>query len=149
MNASSIVTTLIDIISKNGNLLLDIGPTGNGSIIQVEKDNLLEAGKWIQSHGEAIYNTTYWFITPAEGEYIRFTQTLDAFYIHFLEKPGETVIINSPIPYITGDQIVAVGGNSPGKSVTSNLLANGSLQIQFPADVIAADQWAWVFKIPF
>jgi alpha-L-fucosidase len=103
MNASSIVTTLIDIVSKNGNLILDIGPTGNGSILQVEKDNLLSAGTWIRSHGEAIYNTTYWYVAPGEGDSMRFTQTLDAFYIHILKVPEYTVVINSPVPYVAGD----------------------------------------------
>lgn len=149
MNASSIVITLVDIISKNGNLLLDIGPMGNGSILQIEKDNLLEAGAWIRSHGEAIYNTTYWFFTPGEGDSIRFTQTLDAFYIHLLEEPTRSVIIDSPLPYITGDKIVIVGGNLAGTPVTSKLLTNGSLEIQVSDEVIAADKYAWVFKIPF
>ncbi|TVY14987.1 Tissue alpha-L-fucosidase [Lachnellula arida] len=149
MNASTIVTTLIDVISKNGNLLLDIGPTGNGSILQVEKDNLLEAGVWIQSHGEAIFNTTYWFITPGEEDFIRFTQTLDAFYIHVLEKPSQTIIINSPVPYITGDRIVTVGGTLSGSPIQSKLLANGSLEIEIPENIIAADKYTWIFKIPF
>lgn len=59
MNASTIVTTLVDIVSKNGNFIFDIGPMGNGSILQVEDDKLLDAGTWNQSHGEAIYSTTY------------------------------------------------------------------------------------------
>ncbi|RDW72240.1 alpha-L-fucosidase [Coleophoma crateriformis] len=149
MNASSIVTTLVDIISKNGNLLLDIGPTGNGSIVVAEKENLLEAGIWIRSHGEAIYNTSYWFVTPGEGDSVRFTQTLDAFYIFLLEEPTETIMINSPVPYLAGDQITTIGGSLAGTAVTSKLLANGSLEIKVPKAIIAADKWTWVFKITF
>lgn len=148
MNASTIVTTLIDIISKNGNLLLDIGPTGNGSILQTEKDNLLEAGAWIRSHGEAIYNTTYWYITPGEGP-IRFTQTLDAFYIHIIEEVNESIVIDYPVPFLPGDRIVTVGGHLPGATVESKLLKNGSLELNPSAAIRNADKFAWIFKITF
>jgi alpha-L-fucosidase len=82
MNASTIVTSILDNVSKNGNFLLDVGPQANGTIISVEQDNLHEAGAWIKCHAEAIFNTTYWFITPEEnaaGKELRFTQTLEAF----------------------------------------------------------------------
>jgi alpha-L-fucosidase len=91
MNASTIVTSLIDIISKNGNFLLDIGPQANGSILEVEQRNLREAGTWINDHAEAIFNTTYWFVTPEEGDNVRFTTTMDAFYILVLAKPNATL----------------------------------------------------------
>ena len=61
MNASTIVTSLLDIVSKNGNFLLDVGPQANGTIIEVEQNNLRLAGVWIKDHAEAIFNTTYWF----------------------------------------------------------------------------------------
>jgi hypothetical protein len=47
MNASSITTSLIDIVSKNGNFLLDVGPQANGTIIDVEQTNFREGGVWI------------------------------------------------------------------------------------------------------
>ncbi|RYF46199.1 MAG: alpha-L-fucosidase, partial [Cytophagaceae bacterium] len=82
MNASTIVKSLVDIVSKNGNFLLDVGPMADGTILPVMQDNLREAGMWIRGHGEAVYNTTYWHVTPQEGEYVRFTTSKDAFYIH-------------------------------------------------------------------
>lgn len=149
MNASTIITSLIDIISKNGNLLLDVGPQANGSILQVEQDHLRTAGAWIEAHGEAIFNTTYWFFTPEEGDALRFTQTLDAFYIHCLERPNSTLVVASPVPYLPGDQVVAVGGKRAGSVVPSRLLPTGSLELSLSMDLIAADDVAWVFKIPY
>ena len=102
LNATGIVTSLIDIISKNGNLLLDVGPQANGTIVEIEQANLRAAGVWIKSHAEAIYNTTYWFITPEEGDNIRFTQTMDSFYIHSLVKPNGSIVLSSPVPYLGG-----------------------------------------------
>ncbi|KAK5004022.1 hypothetical protein LTR39_006275, partial [Cryomyces antarcticus] len=80
LEAVDMVNSLIDIVSEDG-ILLDVGPQANGTIIAIEQQNLRQAGVWIRSHGEAIFNTTYWFVTPQEGTEIRFTQTMDAFYI--------------------------------------------------------------------
>lgn len=146
---AQIVTSLIDITSKNGNFLLDIGPQANGTIVDIEQQNLRAAGKWIKSHGEAIFNTTYWFITPEEGDTIRFTQTPDAFYILTLYPPNSTLVLDSPVPYISGDQITVVGGNMSGSVVPSRLLSNGSLELSISDAVVAGDEYSWVFKISF
>lgn len=149
MNASTIVTSLIDVVSKNGNFLLDIGPTANGSIIDIEKKHLLDAGKWIKSHGEAIFNTTYWFVTPEEGEDIRYTTSKDAFYIHSLIKPRGDIVLEHPIPWVQGDEVTIVGGKMAGHVVPSKKLENGNVVLQVNEEVAEADQYAWVFKISY
>lgn len=149
INASSIVTGLIDIVSKNGNLLLDIGPMANGTIVDVEKRHLREAGAWIKDHAEAIFNTTYWFVTPEEGDYIRFTKSDDAFYIHCLAKPNATLAISSPLPLIEGDEVRVVGGKMNGTVVPSRMTENGTMILSVNKQVANADLFAWVFKITY
>jgi alpha-L-fucosidase len=46
---------LVDIVSKGGNYLLNVGPTSEGVISQASQDNLREVGKWLKVNGEAIY----------------------------------------------------------------------------------------------
>jgi alpha-L-fucosidase len=146
---AAIVTSLLDIVSKNGNLLLDIGPTANGTIIEIEQRNLRIAGAWIKEHAEAVFNTTYWFVTPEEGQAVRFTQNANAFYIATLYPPNGTLVLDSPVPYVEGDAVEVVGGNMSGAVVPSRLLGNGSLEITVSEEVREADRFAWVFKIGF
>jgi alpha-L-fucosidase len=57
-----IVDELIDIVSKNGNLLLNIGPRSDGTIPEEQQQLLLSIGKWLEINGEAIYGTSPWKI---------------------------------------------------------------------------------------
>ncbi|KJY00675.1 alpha-l-fucosidase like protein [Zymoseptoria brevis] len=149
LTPQGIVTSLVDIVSKNGNFLLDVGPTANGTIVQIEQDNLRAAGMWIKGHAEAIFNTTYWFVTPQEGEAVRFTQTPDAFYILALYPPNGTLVLDSPVPWVEGDQVEVVGGKASGTVVPTKLLGNGSLEVTVSEAVREADEFCWVFKILF
>lgn len=46
------------VVSRGGNFLLNIGPRGDGSVVEFERDALLAMGKWMKRYGEGIYNTT-------------------------------------------------------------------------------------------
>ena len=56
-DSGSLIRTLIDAVSKNGNLLLDIGPKPDGTIPAEQEKILLEIGDWLKVNGEAIYGT--------------------------------------------------------------------------------------------
>jgi alpha-L-fucosidase len=69
-SAQYLVDELIDIVSKNGNLLLNIGPRSDGTIPEEQQKLLLAIGKWLEINGEAIYGTRPWKIFgegPAEN----------------------------------------------------------------------------------
>ncbi|KAF9007754.1 glycoside hydrolase [Hymenopellis radicata] len=67
-NTMYILQSLVDIVSKNGNYLIDVGPTANGTIVPPSRSSLLTVGKWLGFAEDAIYDTQYWYVTAEEGD---------------------------------------------------------------------------------
>lgn len=64
--AKDILCDLVDIVSKNGTLLLNVGPKADGSFSEEDRQVLTEIGQWMQINGEAIYGSRPWRVA-AEG----------------------------------------------------------------------------------
>ena len=83
----TLIHNLIDIVSKGGNYLLNIGPKGDGSIPQESIESMRVIGKWMATNGEAIYETTASpFEQPAWG---RCTAKPGKLYAHVFEWPSD------------------------------------------------------------
>uniref|UniRef100_A0AAU2UY42 alpha-L-fucosidase n=1 Tax=Streptomyces sp. NBC_00003 TaxID=2903608 RepID=A0AAU2UY42_9ACTN len=144
MSTEEVVHTLVDIVSKNGNFLLDIGPRADGTIPEIMQLRLRETGQWLRTNGEAIYGSTYWARMPQLGADLRFTiRPGRAFYIHSLVKPGATLTVEAPVPIRAGDRVTMLGHGRPLTWRTSG----SGLVIDVPATARAAGSHAWVFKV--
>ncbi|GAA4704317.1 alpha-L-fucosidase [Phytohabitans rumicis] len=83
LSATELVHLLVDVVSKNGNLLLGVAPDDRGEIPAGQADVLREVGRWLAANGEAIYGTRPWTTaeaTTADGLPVRFTRRGDTRY---------------------------------------------------------------------
>lgn len=80
-----LILELVDIVSRGGNLLLNIGPNADGTIPVVMQERLIEMGRWLEVNGEGIYDT-HRIETPnilSENQQLYFTGKSDALYVFF------------------------------------------------------------------
>lgn len=113
LSGTEIVQLLVDIVSKNGNLLLNIGPKADGTVPAEQKQALLEVGEWLKTNGEGIYGSRPWKqfgTTTADGTEIRFTQNADAVYIFAWNYQGNQLTVpKNLLP--ESDQVIQMGEN--------------------------------------
>jgi alpha-L-fucosidase len=162
-----IVHQLADVVSKNGNLLLNVGPRADGTIPAEVQQVLLAVGAWLKINGDAIYGTRPWTIygegptkvkpgpfhdtetQPYTAEDLRFTTKGHDLFAIELAWPatGETVIhslISSALP--VGSHIEAVHLLGSDAALTYTQQEDG-LHIQLPPK--PQDQPAYAFRITF
>ncbi|NND05053.1 MAG: alpha-L-fucosidase [Saprospiraceae bacterium] len=98
-SAETLIHNLIDIASKGGNYLLNVGPTGAGEIPEASVKRLADIGTWMKTNGEAIYGTSASpFDKPAWG---RYTQKDNLVFVHIFDWPkdGKLTIPDQGMPF--------------------------------------------------
>lgn len=164
MTTNEIVDYLSDIVSKGGNLLINIGPKADGTIPAVMQERLRGVGDWLSVNGEAIYGTHPWETYGegatrgetgswgrTEGEYrytasdIRFTTKGNALYAIVLGWPGDRLTITS-LASVADTDIRSVSMLGYGGNLQWNQSENG-LRIQTPDN--PPGKHAYAFKITF
>ena len=89
-----IIRDLVDIVSKNGNMLLNVPPRADGTLDETTERMLGKIGQWMAINGEAIYETRPWLV-PGEGD-VRFTRRGNAVYVLLLAWPAGDGILTVP-----------------------------------------------------
>ncbi len=91
---ADLIALLVDIVSKNGNLLLNVGPKADGSISEIQLDRLNKLGDWLKVNGEGIFDTRPWVRASAgTGPQIRFTRKGETLYAFFLDPQQGSLTI--------------------------------------------------------
>lgn len=148
--AAWIVRNLVDTISKGGNFMVGIGPDGFGKFHPTAAAQLLEAGSWLKTNGQAIYGTR-----PRkgslykEGDEIRYTRSKDQRYIHAFafSWPGQELNLRTVRPK-DGSQIMLLGVE---KALRWRMDAERGLVIELPdgldEQLTSPSRLAYCFKI--
>jgi alpha-L-fucosidase len=86
-----IIQLLAEVASKGGNLMVNVGPDGNGAIPEYSVKYLLEVGKWLDKFGDGIYKTTYGLI-PRQPWGVT-TSSKGKLYLHIFDLPIDHKIL--------------------------------------------------------
>lgn len=112
ISTTELVRLLVDVVAKDGNLLIGVGPDPAGRVPELQQAPLLGLGEWLEVHGEAVYGTRPWTLaaaTTTEGLPVRFTAGTaageDALFVHLLEAPTTAEVV---VPAIDATGVRAV-----------------------------------------
>jgi alpha-L-fucosidase len=159
--ATHVIGDLVDIVSKNGALLLNIGPMADGTIPQPEVEVLLEIGHWLKINGEAIYHTRPWHTfgegpteipeggfsdtkrTAFTSQDVRYSKG-EALYATLLGWPKDGTVSLRSLGQSGGERITAVSLLGSTRPLQWTQEAD-ALTVQLPAD--RPCEHAWVLKI--
>ena len=143
-SSTELIRMLVDIVSKNGNLLLNVGPMPDGTIPEIQKEVLQGIGQWLEINGEGIYGTRPW--ERADGKTkenldIRFTEKNEILYIHLLNNPKEKslLILSLRIPQTSVIKLLGYNNQLIWKQEQEDLVIN------IPENLIESP--VYVFKV--
>ena len=142
-----LVHELVDIVSKNGNVLLNVPPKADGTLDDATVRILGQIGVWTGINGEALYGTRPW-ITFRQGESVRFTRSKDwkHLYAVCLQWPGDRLVLAS-VEAEEGAEVKLLGTDE----ALDWKQSAGGLEIDVPAryqdEKDRPSRYAWVFRI--
>jgi len=122
------VRNLIDVASKGGNYLLNVGPMANGLIPEPSVERLAGVGKWMKVNGAAIYGTTA-SPFPSQLSFGRATSKPGKIYLHVFDWPVDGKLQLPAVGKTISRAYLLAGPKSPLKFVESN----DGLTIQVPS----------------
>ena len=110
-STEDLIHKLVDIVSKGGNYLLNVGPTAEGLIPQPSVNRLLAMGDWLQVNGEAVYGTN---AGPIQGsEWCRTTAKPGKVYLHVFDWPDGGQIRLPGLGQVSGAYLLSDASQAP------------------------------------
>lgn len=124
------LVALLKVVSRGGNYLLNIGPRGDGTVVDFERDVLLRNGEWLRKNGEAVYAASP-NPFPEAFEWGEVTTKGNKLYLAVTTLPKTRSVL---LPHVTGQvkNIYLLG--SPGASASYQRQGNG-LKIMLPGEI--------------
>lgn len=139
-----VIHEMIEVISRNGNFLVNIGPQPDGTIPEPQMERLMAMKRWLNINGEAIYGSRYWKESEQRDEHLAFTTNGKKLYALKLENPDAPFVITGTAGWNAGS-VTSVRLLGSSAAVSSQMTPQG-LKITPPADLGQSDH-AWSFEI--
>lgn len=102
---TELIQMFCDVVSKNGNLLIGVGPRPDGTIPEVQQAPLRGLGTWLAANGEAVYGSRPWVITESVttgGTPLRFTKSGEGVYVLVMGMPTSRRVT---MPAVDGSRV--------------------------------------------
>ncbi len=140
---NELVEKLVDIVSKGGNYLLNIGPSPEGEFDPAAYQRLKEIGSWIKVNGDAIYYSRMYKVF-GEGDKIRFTQSKDGHtkYVFLFDFPTAKISLKE-LQLKKGAKVTMLGSTQKLKWASTA----GATEITVPANLKTVTDYVWVLKV--
>jgi alpha-L-fucosidase len=143
-SVKNIIKEMVEVVSRNGNFLVNIGPKSDGTIPEEQMIRLREMGNWLKINGDAIYGTRFWKESDQKESHLAFTTKGKALYAIALEKPTKPFVIKGTKGW-SNNKIKSVELIGASAIVLWEITAEG-LQI-LPPNNLGKSKYAWSFKI--
>ena len=135
-SSTELIRTLIEVASRGGNFLLNVGPRPDGTIQPEFVERLREMGRWLRANGDAIYGSTYGPLQGVAG--IRTTAKGGTVFVHVFDWPKGPLTLNGLPPSLVDAQILASGERLPMRREGSKLVIDVPAQAPDPHAAVIA-----------
>ena len=139
-----IIHEMVEVVSRNGNFLINIGPRADGTIPEPQVERLQAMGQWLKINREAIYGSRYWKQPDQEEGHLAFTTNGKNLFAIALEHPTTAFTIQGTADWDAA-RVKSVSLLGSDAQVDWKMTDQG-LKITPPSD-LGASQHAWSFKI--
>jgi len=139
-----VIHEMVEVISRNGNFLVNIGPMADGTIPPQQVERLHAMGDWLKVNGDAIYGSRYWKVDAQKNEHLCFTTNGKKLYAIKLAEPSSPFTITATAGW-NADQVKSVKLLGSKAKVNWTMIPSG-LQITPPSD-LGDSLIAWSFEI--